>query len=227
MDDRIKLTQEDIERAQEQARAAPVAPAVVTIQADDLPPDAATRAQYVAASLKITAEDLAAVSPQPSTTADLDELEQLTFNLVNATRQAHLPGWLSTTSLRWHPDLAAVARGHSADMLQRQYVEHTSPEGRTVGQRLAQYGIGYLACGENIGVVYGSASHSRQGIHDIHRTFMNQPRRLTNHRGNLLNPIWTHTGIGIAYHPGGALVVTQNFISAPGARWRDNQPRNP
>lgn len=222
MDDRIKLTQEDIERAQEQARAAPVTPEVVTIQADDLPPDATTRAQYVAAPLKITVEDLAAVSPQANTTADLEALEQLMFNLVNAARQTHLPRWLGTSRLRWHPDLAAVARGHSADMLQRQYVEHTSPEGRTVGQRLAQYGIGYIACGENIGVVYGSTSHGQQGIHDIHGAFMNQPRRLANHRGNLLNPIWTHVGIGIAHHPSGALVATQNFISAPGSRWRGN-----
>jgi uncharacterized protein YkwD len=140
------------------------------------------------------------------------------FNLVNAARQAHLPRWLSTSKLQWQPEIAAVARGHSADMLQRHYVAHTSLEGVTAAQRLEQYGIRYLACGENIGVVYGAASHSVQGIHDVHHAFMDQPRGLTNHRGNLLNPIWTHAGIGVAYHPSGSLIVTQNFISSWGVR---------
>ena len=42
---------------------------------------------------------------------------------------------------------------------------------------------------------------------------MNQPRRLTNHRANILNPVWTHVGIGVAYAPEGQLIVTQNFIA--------------
>ena len=41
-----------------------------------------------------------------------------------------------------------------------------------------------------------------------------QPRRLANHRGNLLNPIWTHVGIGIARDPNGTLFMTQNFVTA-------------
>ena len=57
-------------------------------------------------------------------------------------------------------------------------------------------------------------------LDEIHQAFMNQPRSLTNHRGNILNPIWTHAGIGIAYNPDGSLVVSQNFISAPGRRLR-------
>ncbi len=139
------------------------------------------------------------------------------FRLVNEERQKHLPRWLGTHSLQWHDGLAAVARGHSTDMLQRQYVEHKCPDGVTSARRIERYGIRYIACGENIGIVYGEASHSAQGIYDIHKAFMNQPRSLTNHRGNLLNPVWTHVGIGAAYKPDGSLVVTQNFISAPGA----------
>jgi uncharacterized protein YkwD len=80
---------------------------------------------------------------------------------------------------------------------------------------LNAHGVRFFACGENIGVVYGENSHIVQGAHDIHNAFMNQPRGLSNHRGNILNPIWTHVGIGVAYNPDGALVVTQNFISAP------------
>lgn len=220
MGDWLKLTEADIEQAQRQAQAAPLTPAVLKIGTADLPATPATptppEARHTAPAIRITEADLRAVPPQSTTAPDLDMLEQVMFALVNAARQASLPRWLGTIALRWHPGLAAVARGHSADMLQRLYVDHLSPEGVTAAQRIERYGIRYLACGENIGVVYGAASHSQQGIYDIHHAFMNQPRSLTNHRGNLLNPIWTHVGIGVAYHPSGSLIVTQNFILTAG-----------
>jgi uncharacterized protein YkwD len=146
------------------------------------------------------------------------------FELVNQARQMYLPGWLATAVLKWQPELASVARGHSADMMRRQYVAHVSPEGVTAAQRIERNALSYVACGENIGIVYGATlsqgQPTTQAVHDIHNAFMNQPRSLTNHRGNLLNPIWTHVGIGIAYNPDGSLVATQNFISAPGTRLR-------
>jgi uncharacterized protein YkwD len=184
---------------------------MLKITADDLEPT--SQPPVVEALVTITLDDLTAVPPQSSTSPDLDALETLMFNLVNAARRKHVVSWLPTNQLKWHPGLAAVARGHSADMLKRQYVEHRSPDGLDVGKRLSRYGIQYLACGENIGVVYGAASHSETGIYEIHNTFLDQPRGLTNHRGNLLNPVWTHVGVGVAYAPSGALVATQNFIS--------------
>ena len=217
MVERLKLTAEDIARVREQTRTVPPAPPVLAILPADLPAEERP-SPVVGASLRITAVDLAAVPPQKSTAPELGELEMLMFGLVNSARQAHLPRWLGNPHLRWNDDLAAVARGHSLDMLKRHYVDHTSPEGVKVGRRIEQSGIRYMACGENIGVVYGVASHSSQGIYDIHNAFMNQPRRLTNHRGNLLNPIWTDVGIGVAYDAGGALFVTQNFIATLGSR---------
>jgi uncharacterized protein YkwD len=183
----------------------------LTITAEDL--EAGGVAPIAEAMVTITLDDLTAVPPQPSTTPDLDALETLMFNLVNAARREHTPRWLPTNQLKWHTGLAAVARGHSADMLKRQYVEHRSPDGLDAGQRISRYGIQYLACGENIGIVYGATSHGSAGIYQIQNTFLNQPRGLTTHRGNLLNPVWTHVGIGIAYADSGALVATQNFIS--------------
>ena len=73
---------------------------------------------------------------------------------------------------------------------------------------------------DNIGVFYGDDALSLRAIKEIFDAFMNQPRSLTNHRGNILNPVWTHVGIGIAHNPAGSLVATQNFISAPAARIR-------
>jgi uncharacterized protein YkwD len=218
-EDWLQLTDEDIARAYRLARRRSPTPEVVTVTLDDLPVEAPP---LVTAPdvLTITQDDLRPGEPQGTTTADLEELEKLMFDLTNRARGQHLPAWIGTATLLWHDGLAAVARGHSADMLRRQYVAHVSPEGMTAARRIDNYGLSYVACGENIGVVYGQAAHTSQAVHDIHNAFMNQPRSLTNHRGNVLNPIWTHIGIGIAYNPGGSLVATQKFISAPAARLR-------
>lgn len=218
MEDWLQLTEDDIERAHRLLRDEPATPDAITITSDDLAPP-----EEEAASgelISITDEDLLPAQAQVRPEVSVSRLEQLMFHLVNGTRQHHLPGFVGTATLVWRDDLAVAARQHSADMLQRQYVAHVTPEGTTVAQRLRHNGISYLACGENIGIVYGAAAHSERGAYDIHNAFMKQPRSLTNHRGNLLNPIWTHVGIGIAYNPDGALVVTQNFISAPARRLR-------
>lgn len=211
MSEWLKLTAEDI--AAIQPPPAAVLPVVLRIGAADLPaadkPHSFTSAGQL---LTITAADLTAVPPQPTAIPDLAQLEQLMFGLVNQARQQNLPRWLKKASLRWHNGVAAVARGHALDMQQRQYIDHVTPEGVTAVKRIERYGLSYLACGENIGVVYGPLSHGPEGIYAIHNAFINQPRSLTNHRGNLLNPMWTHIGIGVAYAPTGVLIVTQNFI---------------
>ena len=224
-DEWLELTPEDIERAEQLARAEqlsraqPVMPDVITIGPSDIPPDGPAPVSS-GSIITVTHDDLAPVGAQVDTSVDLKALEDEMFRLINAARGAHLPGWVGTAKLKLHGDLAAVARGHSSDMLKRHYVAHVSPEGITAARRIGQGGISYVACGENIGVYYGEGALSTRAIAEIHEAFMNQPRSMTNHRGNLLNPIWTHVGVGIAHNPDGSLVATQNFISAPAARIR-------
>jgi uncharacterized protein YkwD len=218
MEDWLQLTEEDIARAQQLARRQPPTPDVITITQDDIPRETPTPTRTTSAAIKITYDDLRPNRPQDTTTAELETLETLMFNLVNTARQSYLPSIIGTAKLTWHDGLAAVARGHSADMMRRQYVAHVTPEGITAARRIENHHIRYVACGENIGIVYGEAAHTAQAIHDIQNAFMNQPRSMTNHRGNILNPVWTHIGIGVAYNEDGSLVATQNFISAPIAR---------
>lgn len=241
MDEWIQLTDEDIERATRLQRpernppatpppssppetaepALPSHPATLTITLDDLEPEAPeTPTEITQALMTITLDDLRPVRGPVTASPSIARLEQLMFDLVNETRQNHLARLLGTASLGWHALLATIARQHSADMLRRQYVDHVTPEGLTTAQRIQRKNISYVACGENIGVVYGEAAYSEQAIYDIHNAFMNQPRSLTNHRANLLNPLWTHMGVGISLNPDGALVATQLFISAPGRKLR-------
>ena len=217
-DDWLQLTEEDIDRAHMLTRRNPPTPDVLTITDDDIPAAEATGPRP--ALISITADDLAPQEALSDTTEELRRLENYMFRLLNGARHEHLPRWLGTARLTWHNGLAAVARGHSLDMLRRQYVAHVTPEGVSVAQRIERGRIAYVACGENIGVFYGDAAGSQAAIDEIHGAFMNQPRSLTNHRGNILNPVWTHAGIGIAYNPDGSLVVSQNFISAPARRLR-------
>lgn len=205
--DRLRVTAEDIELQ----NGAVTAPPVLSIRSEevpDAPPGSTVATRHL---LLITPEDIAAFEPADEEVVAV--LEQLVFALVNEARLANLPRWMGRGPLQRHPGLAAAARKHSADMLARRYVAHVTPEGVTVAQRLERDGISYLACGENIGVVYGPASHGERGIREVHAAFMNQPRRLANHRGNILNPVWTHLGVGVAYAPEGQLIVTQNFIA--------------
>lgn len=205
--DRLRVTAEDIELQ----NGAVTAPPVLSIRSEEVPDAPAGSTVATRHLLLITPEDIAAFEPADEEVVAV--LEQLVFALVNEARLANLPRWMGRGPLQRHPGLAAAARKHSADMLARRYVAHVTPEGVTVAQRLERDGISYLACGENIGVVYGPASHGERGIREVHAAFMNQPRRLANHRGNILNPVWTHLGVGVAYAPEGQLIVTQNFIA--------------
>lgn len=217
MDEPLQLTKEEIERIQRLVEAGPPMPDILSITTDDIAaaPVIESPSSHL---LTITVEECTVVPPQANpSSADVGALEELMLARINAARRQHLPGWLSTVELTPHRGLTAVARGHATDMLRRHYVAHVTPEGVSAARRIESYGLSYLACGENIGVVYGQTAHTAQGIDDIHRAIMNQPRRLTNHRGNLLNPVWTHVGIGVAYRPDELLIVTQNYMCAPGA----------
>jgi uncharacterized protein YkwD len=218
MDEWLQLTEEDIARAHQLVRQQSPTPEVITITQDDISKERTGSKE--SAVLSITYDDLNPTDSQATTTAELEALEQLMYDLINRVRKSHLPSFVGTANLTWNNGLAAVARGHSADMMRRQYVAHVTPEGVTAARRIENYRIRYVACGENIGIVYGESAHSAQAIHDIHNAFMNQPRSMTNHRGNILNPVWTHIGSGIAYNEDGSLVATQNFISAPLDRLR-------
>lgn len=205
--DPLRVTAEDIESQVGRVTAPPV----LTIRTEDVPDAPPLRDGHRGHTLLITSDDIAAFEPAGEEV--IEPLEKMVFTLVNQARAEYIPKWLGRGPLQWHPLLARTARLHANDMLERRYVAHITPEGTTVANRLDRQGISYLACGENIGVIYGPASHGERGIQEVQAAFMNQPRRLTNHRGNILNPVWTHVGIGIAYAPEGQLIVTQNFIA--------------
>ncbi|MCO6004588.1 CAP domain-containing protein [Actinoallomurus purpureus] len=119
--------------------------------------------------------------------------ESTAVSLTNAQRAAH-----GCSALRVDTRLRTAARNHSADMRERNYFEHDSPDGRTPWDRIKA--AGYTVPGaENIAKGYPTAQAVVQG-------WMNSP----GHRANILNCKLKAVGIGVEYGSGGPW-WTQDF----------------
>ncbi|HEY0816246.1 MAG TPA: CAP domain-containing protein [Pseudonocardia sp.] len=88
-------------------------------------------------------------------------------------------------ALRLDPRLTRAARAHSADMVDRRYFEHTSPDGTTPDERAAAAGYPELG-GENI--AYGQRSAAA-----VMYAWMHSPE----HRSNILDCEYTTVGVGL------------------------------
>lgn len=87
----------------------------------------------------------------------------------------------------------AVAQAHSEDMLRRDYVSHTTPEGATLADRLRSAGITYSAAAENIaaGAPTGEAAFRQWMGSRGHRNNL-LDCRYTRHGVGMTGGIWTH-----------------------------------
>lgn len=133
----------------------------------------------------------------PYTTHRLEvrpDLEQQMLQLVNQERERRGIGPLvADTALR------AVARAHSADMFQRGYFSHYTPEGKDPFDRMRAAHIGFLAAGENLALA--------QTLSIAHTGLMHSP----GHRANILNPAYHRVGIGIMEGGVHGLMISQEF----------------
>jgi uncharacterized protein YkwD len=128
------------------------------------------------------------ITDQPPSKVGLDSAGRATRCLVNLERtQRGLPPLLQNALLD------AASAEHSQDMVRRDYFEHATPDGRSVGDRLRA--IGYQrgvsgSAGENI--AYGVGDKSTPA--SIVRAWMRSP----GHRADILRPAFTEIGIGIS-----------------------------
>lgn len=108
-----------------------------------------------------------------------------TLCLVNGRRRAHgLP------AVRPNARLRRAARGHTVDMARRNYFDHVSLSGSTVGDRAAQNGYRWSAIGEIIGRARGRSATPRT----IVGAWMNSP----GHRDAILTGGYRDAGAGVA-----------------------------
>lgn len=127
------------------------------------------------------------------------EMSDAELRLVELVNGARLEAGVAP--LQPHGALAAVARGHSDDMATNRFFSHVSPTTGDMSDRLAAAEIPYQRAGENIAFDVD--------VDTAHQAFMNSEH----HRENVLNPDYTHIGVG-AVASGDRLLVTQAFMSA-------------
>jgi uncharacterized YkwD family protein len=99
--------------------------------------------------------------------------------------------------------LVKAARMKSADMIAKNYFDHTSPT----------YGDPFTMM-TNLGIAYGYAGENLAGnptLEGAHESLMGSP----GHRKNILNSHYTHVGIGIIEGGPYGKMFTQLFISKP------------
>ncbi len=125
-------------------------------------------------------------APAPAAPAPDPGVEGEVVALVNAERATAGCGPVASDA-----GLAGVARAHSADMRDRGYFSHTTPEGLSPWDRAAAAGVSG-ASAENIAQGYGDAASVMAG-------WMDSP----GHRANILDCSNTRLGVGVAQGPGG------------------------
>ncbi|OMP66657.1 S-layer homology domain-containing protein [Domibacillus epiphyticus] len=126
-----------------------------------------------------------------------NSIEQQIFLLVNQERME-----AGVNPLKLANDLSFVARVKSKDMRDQNYFDHQSPVYGSPFNMMNDFGLDYMAAGENIA-----------GGQDSAVAVMNAWMNSTGHRNNILNPDFAEIGIG--YVDGGSYgsYFTQMFMT--------------
>ena len=159
------------------------------------------------ASAATGADSCPGATKVPTSDADLSQAADATFCLVNAERTSR-----GLSSLRRDSDLAQAARGHSKDMVRRDYFAHTSPSGDTLKDRLREAGYGSRGQGWRAGENLGWGTAARATPNALVDAWLESP----GHRKILLADDYRELGVGVA---GGA---PNTDGSLPGATYTMN-----
>ncbi|ARD49187.1 hypothetical protein SporoP33_13700 [Sporosarcina sp. P33] len=134
-------------------------------------------------------------APKPSSTVQTEvdrAMERQTFEVTNQVREKRdLP------VLSYDEKLAALSRKHSQEMIFQKYRSHGEEIIEPFSERLKAAGIPPAKAGEN------TAFNYIDSIETVHG-WLNSPK----HREVLLNPNFTHTGVGV-YNK----YYTQSFVA--------------
>jgi uncharacterized YkwD family protein len=146
----------------------------------------------------------ATTSPAPKTptaqtnTGSLTAQEQEMLKLINEARAQN-----NAPPLQADMQATNVARIKSQDMIDNNYFSHNSPKYGSPFDMLKTFGISYVTAGENIA--------GNQTVQAAHNALMNSP----GHRKNILNPEFTHIGLGIKSGGTYGNMFSQMFLGKP------------
>lgn len=98
--------------------------------------------------------------------------------------------------------LERIARAHTRDMAESRYFAHQSPTQGSTHERMRRAGFPFPRYGENIG--------RARSAEEIHALWLRSP----GHRANLLDPTFSHVGIGVYVDKSSSppvVIATQEF----------------
>lgn len=138
------------------------------------------------------------------------EAERAMLDLVNKER-----GRRGLSPLKDDRHLAKISRRYSKEQMRRGRIAHVAPDGRGPEQRAAAAGYLFTRLGENIA--------QNEGVAQAHKSLMGSPA----HRSAILNPHYTHAGIGVAIggEPGKPVFFITEMFSVPQPRMSAAQAR--
>ena len=154
-------------------------------------------------------------SPPTTTGWNQGSAEATLWQLLNGARTNN-----GLAPVQQHGTLVGIARGRSADMLNRDYFSHTIPGcGCLVYSQYDANGVAYAWAGENIG--WNSGLDDSYSPVRVHERFMASP----GHRANVLDGRFTHAGVGAAAADNkmfqgsvqNTRMYTELFLQPPGA----------
>ena len=122
--------------------------------------------------------------------------EQEVFDLVNQIREEN-----GLEPFVYNETLAETARAHSQDMIDRNFFDHTNPDGKSPFDRMRENGLSYSMAAENIAVGYPSPEAVVEG-------WMNSQ----GHRANILGGC-EELGVGLALGGSYGYYWTQCFAT--------------
>lgn len=124
--------------------------------------------------------------------------EQQMLNLINQARSQN-----NVAPLQADMQVTSVARIKAQDMIDNNYFSHNSPKYGSPFDMMKSFGVSYVQAGENIA--------GNQSVQNAENALMNSP----GHRENILNPAYTHIGIGIKSGGPYGNMFSQMFVSKP------------
>lgn len=122
-------------------------------------------------------------------------------NIITLTNVARVA--VGLPELQSEGRLAAAASGKAADIIEKQYFAHVSPDGTTPWDWIRGAGYDYRHSGENLALHFFTA----EGVHE---GWMTSPT----HRQNIVDPRYTEIGVGVQqgmYQGYDTVVVVQMF----------------
>ena len=135
---------------------------------------------------------------------EAQSLERRVWEAINNERRKE-----GVRELAWDEALAAEARRHSARMAEAGFFSHFDPVRGDLVPRLNSVGIPWRDCAENIILL---EEGDEDPVAPAVRAWLASP----GHRKNLLNPVYTRSGVGIAASGDDRLWMTQDFT-----HWQD------